>query len=372
MNLATAFFAADGLHGLYQDGTHRHNTFLHGIYPACAGGGYAVHAFTPKRPTPEVIAQSICLLTQSGEIKHFTVDGVIQHELIYGTNAPRYYTPAFDYSQTNTDLQYVLIDRYIHRTGQQPLLLNPRIIIADEAGTIKWQWALSEHLEQLNLTPEEKALTKPEGIADSDCTAIINSACLLGANLWYDAGDERFHPQNIIFSERNTSRVGIIDYASGDIVWLLTPADYGQKVGNQHFPHLIPQGLPGAGHLLLFVNLGCGEGTSRVVEMNPITKDIVWDFTSEAIYSPFMSCVQRLPDGQTLILASQQCRFVLVDTDKTLVQDETVLTPGNQNLFGNSQSIYRFAVMPEAWLAEVMDWQERTLFKKWLRQRAGA
>lgn len=371
MNLATAFFAADGLHSLQKDGSHLKNTFLHGIYPACAGGGYAVHAFTPHRPTPEVIAQSICLLTQSGEIKHFTVDGVIQHELIYGTNAPRYYTPAFDYAKTNTDLQYVLIDRYIHRPGQQPLLLNPRIVIADEDNRTKWQWSLSDHLEQLNLTPEEKALTKPKGIADSDCTAIINSACLLGQNQWYNAGDERFHPQNIIFSERNTSRVGIIDYQTGDIVWLLTPADYGQTISNQHFPHLIPQGLPGAGHLLMFVNQGCGEGTSRVMEMNPATKDIIWDFTSEAIYSPFMGCVQRLPDGKTLILASNQNRFILVDETKAILEDKTVQTGGHKNLFGTSRGIYRFAVLPNEWLAEVMDWQERTLFKKWLRHRAG-
>lgn len=164
---------------------------------------------------------------------------------------------------------------------------------------------------------------------------------------------------------------GIIDYQTGHIVWLLTPADYGQKVGNQHFPHLIPQGLPGAGHLLMFVNLGCGEGTSRVVEMNPITKDIVWDFTSEAIYSPFMSCVQRLPNGQTLILASLQKRFVLVDETKAILGDKTVQTSIHKNLFGTTRGIYRFAVLPNEWLAEVVDWQERTLFKKWLRQRAG-
>lgn len=371
MNLVIAYYDQDGLHCLAEDGADQLNTFMHGIYPACPGGGYVLNSFAPNRPVPEITAQSICLLTKSGEVKQFSVGGVIQHELIYGINAPRYYTPAFDYNQTNTDLLYVLIDAYLCSPEGAPRLLNPRIILADEDNTILWQWSFREHLDQLNLIAKEMALAKPEGTADHECFGIINSACLLGDNKWYNAGDERFHPQNVMFSERNTSCVGIIDHQTGNIIWLLTPADYGQTIGHQHFPHLIPQGLPGAGNLLLFVNQGCGENVSRIVEMNPITKEVVWDFTNEVIYSPLMGCVQRLPDGQTLILASQQCRFVLVDADKNIMQDKVIITAGNHNLLGNSQSIYRFSVMPDEWLSEVMDWQERTLFKKWLRSRAG-
>src|SRR5690606_9586758 len=92
----------------------------------------------------------------------------------------------------------------------------------------------------------------------------INSATYLGPNKWYDAGDQRFHPENIIISSRQTSIVAIIA-RDGSIVWRIGP-DYsnslkeqaiGQLVG-QHHAHFIPKGLPGAGNILVFDNGGSG------------------------------------------------------------------------------------------------------------------
>lgn len=72
-------------------------------------------------------------------------------------------------------------------------------------------------------------------------------------------------------------------------------AKVGQIVG-AHGAHIIPKGLPGAGNLLFFDNGGtAGYGApnpaapvtgfhnvkrdySRVVEFNPVTKEIVWEY----------------------------------------------------------------------------------------------
>src|SRR5690606_19975637 len=91
----------------------------------------------------------------------------------------------------------------------------------------------------------------------------INSATYLGPNRWYDAGDERFHPDNVIFSSRTANIVAIVSREDGSIVWRMGPdfreprelASIRQIIGPHH-PHLIPEGLPGAGNVLVFDNGG--------------------------------------------------------------------------------------------------------------------
>ena len=53
----------------------------------------------------------------------------------------------------------------------------------------------------------------------------INSMSVLGPNKWYDAGDERFHPDNIIVDGREANIIFIISKATGKITWKLGP-DY--------------------------------------------------------------------------------------------------------------------------------------------------
>ncbi len=127
----------------------------------------------------------------------------------------------------------------------------------------------------------------------------INSAAYLGPNRWYDEGDQRFHPDNIIWGSRQANIIAIID-RTGAIVWRMGPdyranpplAELGQIVG-QHHPHLIPAGLPGAGNLLVFDNGGeAGYGipnpsaptgsntvrriSSSVLEINQVTFEKIW------------------------------------------------------------------------------------------------
>ena len=58
---------------------------------------------------------------------------------------------------------------------------------------------------------------------------------------WYDAGDERFHPDNIIFDGRQTNIIAILDKKTGKLVWKLGPdyttgkaAEIGQIIGQHH------------------------------------------------------------------------------------------------------------------------------------------
>ena len=51
----------------------------------------------------------------------------------------------------------------------------------------------------------------------------INSMSYLGPNKWYDAGDERFHPDNIIWDGREANYIAIISKKTGKVVLVLRP-----------------------------------------------------------------------------------------------------------------------------------------------------
>ena len=134
----------------------------------------------------------------------------------------------------------------------------------------------------------------------------INDLQVLGPNRWYDAGDQRFNPDNLMFDSRKGNFVAIIDKKTGGIVWRLGPnfpgSEYSpdqrilnkrvprpvDQISGQHNAHLIAKGLPGAGNLLLFDDQG-GAGFppaalgiyagSRILEIDPVKQQIVCQYT---------------------------------------------------------------------------------------------
>jgi hypothetical protein len=180
-----------------------------------------------------------------------------------------------------------------------------------------------------------------------------NTISYVGPNKWFDAGDTRFHPDNIITDDRGTM-LYIISKETGEIVWKMGP-DYtadpalraiGCIIGPHH-THIIPRGLPGEGNVLVFDNGGAAgfgdpnpgapDGTwnalrdcSRVLEINPVTLELVWEYTARAagyptdgedvqFYSRYESAAQRLPNGNTLITESKCGRLFEVTPEREIV-----------------------------------------------------
>ena len=199
-------------------------------------------------------------------------------------------------------------------------LRNPKItdkLLVDDVifevtwdGKIVWEWFFSDHFDELGFSEEAKnTLYRHPGWNEQRGSADwlhINSMSTLGPNKWYDGGDQRFHPDNIIWSSRAANIIGITDKKSGKIVWRVgpgytaTPAlqALGQIIG-QHHPHMIPKGLPGEGNILVFDDGGwAGYGApnpvsatgernalrdySRVMEFDPVTLKIVWEYSPAA------------------------------------------------------------------------------------------
>ena len=124
--------------------------------------------------------------------------------------------------------------------------------------------------------------------------------------------DARFRPGNIVFSYRSLDIIGVIDRDSGAIVWAWGPG----VIDGQHKPHMLPNG-----HILIFDN-GTVRGWSSVVEMDPLTNQVVWEYAGtpkQSFYSGFISGAQRLPNGNTLICEGATGRLFEVTADKEIV-----------------------------------------------------
>ena len=271
-------------------------------------------------------------------------------------NPVGYYVPGMDCKLENGNTLLLCHHDVLDPAISMHKLIDDMFVEVDWEGNIIWQWKCHEHFEEMGFTEEAKYIIARNpnivriGLGD---WMHINSMSLLGPNRWYDAGDERFHPDNIIWDGRQTNIIAIISKKTGRIVWQLGP-DYtrgaakqiGQIIG-QHHAHMIPQGLPGAGNILIFDNGGWGgygipnpcspmglnnalRDYSRVLEINPVTMEIVWQcrpmdlgylqpYLADHFYSCFISSAQRLPNGNTLITEGSDGRLLEVTADHEIV-----------------------------------------------------
>ena len=272
-------------------------------------------------------------------------------------------------------------------------LLDDVVYEVDWEGEIVWEWLCSDHVEEFGFSEEARnAMSRcPNyrgGTLIENAPALgdwmhINSMSRLGPNKWYDAGDERFHPDNIIMDGRETNILFIIDKKSGKVVWKVGPY-YDQspelkKLGwiiGQHHAHMIPRGLPGEGNILVYDNGGwAGYGApnpaapmgvknatrdwSRILEFDPTTLKLVWSYTphdagfvepldANRFYSPFISSAQRLPNGNTLITEGSDGRIFEVTPEHEVVWE--FINPHMDNR--NMNMVYRAYRVPYEWVPQ--------------------
>jgi len=109
----------------------------------------------------------------------------------------------------------------------------------------------------------------------------------------------------VLLSFRELGAIAVIDLDSESVVW----AARGPWIG-QHDPDLLA-----SGNILLFDNYGHfsdEEGISRVIEFDPKTMQIVWQYAGtpdEPFSSEIRSWQQRLANGNTLIAESNGGRI---------------------------------------------------------------
>jgi len=304
----------------------------------------------------------------------------------FGPKAPGGYAlQHHDLGRLRNGNTLVLANRVHPVAGFQQARIEDDVIYeVDPSGAVVWTWAASDHLDEFGFTGAELALVKASRSPDY---LHVNNLKVVGPNHWFDAGDKRFDPDNLIFDSRNANFIAIIDRRSGRIVWTLGPhyppvADGPEgrrvprpvdQISGQHDAHIIPAGLPGAGNLLVFDNQGEGgypaapltvTGGSRVLEIDPVTKQVVWQYTAEdsgrpswSFRSAHISSARRLPNGNTLIDEGEVGRFFQVTAKGQIVWEyvnpypSRIKDPVSGAELVNYQ-VYRAQPVPYAWVPD--------------------
>ena len=277
-----------------------------------------------------------------------------------------------------------------HTNRMQPkvadvMLEDDRLVEVSWKGDVLWEWVASDHIDELGFAPDARkaikaaqSFNKARGSFD---WLHINSAHYVGPNRWFDQGDMRFAPNNVIISSREASLLAIVG-RDGKIVWRLGP-DFSEskelrsirQIIGQHHAHIIPKGLPGAGNLLVFDNGGSSgygfaspiapdgvgafaRSTSRVVEINPVTLELVWSYTNPRFFSTNISSAQRLPNGNTLITAGAGGRMFEVTTQGAIVWEYMYPLFSGANA---SNAVYRAYRIPYGWIPQITRPTERAV-----------
>jgi len=128
-----------------------------------------------------------------------------------------------------------------------------------------------------------------------------------------------------LISIRNLSLVAVVDGATKKKKWYAGAPLFVR----QHQPSVTSDDT-----LLLFDN-NPPRGQSRVIEIDPKTKKVVWQYPrdlSDAFFSDVRGGAQRLPNGNTLITLSGKGRLMEVDRQGRLLWDHySKLRPGGSS-----------------------------------------
>jgi hypothetical protein len=142
-------------------------------------------------------------------------------------------------------------------------------------------------------------------IFHTNTVEIINRDIFSGNKKLFTKGD-------VLFCMRHQNLVGVIDVEKEKIIWSWGTYD----LDFPHHPSLLENG-----NLLIFDN-GYHREYSRVIELNPVTKEIEWEYKGnppKSFFTPTRGSAQRFPNGNTLIAESDKGHIFEITYDGKIV-----------------------------------------------------
>jgi len=194
-----------------------------------------------------------------------------------------------------------------------------------------WQWKVEEHADELAgrvklmIPPSKKFRDFPH----------VNTIEVLPDGPAAKK-DKRFRAGNLLICGRHIDTIWVIDRDTDEVVWAWGP---GELLG-PHMPTMLPNG-----HILVYDNGQNASrrvrGYTRVLEIEPIRKKIVWQYKADppkSFYSPSRGSNERLANGNTLIAESDSGRAFEVTRGGRIVWE--FITPDRRRN-GRPQALYR-------------------------------
>ena len=195
-------------------------------------GGYVMGGTIPREPHQEAIA--LVQLDWDGnvvwEFQNFeeveTEDGAtvwasrLHHDWQREGNPIGYYAPDAN-PRVNGGKTLVLSHTNLVQADITDKRLEDDVLLeVTWDGDVTWKWLASEHVDEFGFSEAERnALHRSVHWNEERESADwlhINAASYVGPNHWYDDGDDRFHPENIIWSSREANIMAIIGRQLGD------------------------------------------------------------------------------------------------------------------------------------------------------------
>ena len=177
----------------------------------------------------------------------------------------------------------------------------------DREGRVVWEWWARDHLET-HFPDRDPRYPDPTH---------INSVFELPPNRWFDEGDNRFRPGNILVSARNLDAVFIVDRRTGKIVWKHLDA-----LDHQHEAQMIPKGVVGEGFVVIFNNGLKDRNAYRRTEIrviDPTDGRLAWSYSHPRFFTTVAGVQQVLPNGNVLITSSEGGRAFEITPAKETV-----------------------------------------------------
>ncbi len=204
-----------------------------------------------------------------------------------------------------------------------------RVVEVDRDGKLVWEWHAHEHLD-----PAVDIITP---------TDLRHEWSHANTVVPLPGGD-------VMVSFRNISTVVRIDRKTGDIVWRLRPP----LLAQQHDPNMLPNG-----NVLIFNNGSRRANNplifSSVIEVEPESGKVAWEYRDSSsmlsFFSSYISGVQRLPNGNTLICEGLTGRIFEVTALCEVVWEYVNPHYYTARVFGESNAVFRaFRYGPERFL----------------------
>jgi len=223
------------------------------------------------------------------------------------------------------------------------------IEVEPKTNEIVWEWWADEHMEELKSIGVKFPAQSHDVFHTNTCEVLPETK--LGEQ------DSRFKAGNVLFNHKNLSVIGVIDKSNGKIVWA-----WGDGILNKpHAPTLIPdvdpitgKRFPGAGHLLIYDN-GPDRGWSRIVELDPLSEEIVWEYKPDGFWGSGGGNANRMPNGNTVIceggLRGRRGRLFEITLEGEIVWE--YLTPYFDGVGGHE--IYRCVRYPSTYIENMLE-----------------
>lgn len=244
------------------------------------------------------------------------------------------------YLKANHDIELLSDGSFLVPSFDTKTLYKGRIVRFDSIihiskdGKIIKKWSTYKHLRELKKlhkpSPLDKNKKKNTNLDDYYDYYHLNTIEILPENdlAQYDS---RFKPGNWLICLRNVNLIIILNEHSKKPIWSWGPNDLDWP----HMPTMLKNG-----NILIFDN-GTHRDFSRIVELNPKTKEIVWEYVmkpKEEFFSNYRGSNQRLPNGNTLICESEKGHVFEINKNKDIVWEfyNTEIKNGKRKL------IYRF------------------------------